>query len=55
MGGLYINDQRINLEEANKFEKNWLIGEKFMVVRFGKKNYHLFEFEIGNGKIDNNH
>lgn len=46
MGGVYLNDQRINMEMANTFEfiKENLLANKFLVLRFGKKNYYLLEF-----------
>lgn len=45
MGGVYLNDNRINIEAANSPEtvQQNLLGNKFIVLRIGKKNYYLLE------------
>lgn len=45
MGGVYINDERVTVDDSNNLEylhKNRL-AEKFLVLRIGKKNYYLLE------------
>lgn len=42
-GGLYLNNQRIDAEDA-KLSESSLLTPRLAVVRKGKKNYHLLRF-----------
>lgn len=45
-GGLYLNNERVDLEDAIFTEKD-LIGGKIGVFRSGKKQYHLLKIKWG--------
>ena len=44
MGGVYVNGERVDVDFGGGW-KSWVMGDRYMVVRIGKKNYYLFEFE----------
>ncbi len=43
-GGLYLNNERVTRDDLRLTEQS-LCGERIAVVRTGKKNYHLLEFQ----------
>ena len=42
-GGLYLNNQRVDAEDAKLTEASLATG-RIAVIRTGKKNYHLLKF-----------
>ncbi|HEY7956749.1 MAG TPA: S4 domain-containing protein, partial [Polyangia bacterium] len=42
-GGIYVNDQRAS-EVARALSRNDLLAGRFVVLRKGKKSYHLLRF-----------
>ncbi len=45
-GGLQVNGRKVTAEQlAVAVDEGMLLGGRFMVVRFGKKNYYLLELE----------
>ena len=46
MGGFYINNKKISLDESenlNEIKKSYLLAEKYIVLRIGKKQFYLLE------------
>jgi hypothetical protein len=43
-GGLYLNSRRVDADDA-KLDAGCLLTPALVVVRTGKKNYHLLRFE----------
>ena len=43
-GGIYVNNERTN-DPAASIRASHLIAEGYIVLRKGKKNYHLISFE----------
>ena len=43
-GGIYVNDERVS-DVAAQIKPSDLIGSKHVVLRKGKKTYHLVSFE----------
>lgn len=45
MGGVYLNGNRVDMQAASSPDaiKQNLLGNKYMVLRIGKKNYYILE------------
>lgn len=42
-GGLYVNNEKVT-DEFLKLNPNYLLGDKLLVIRIGKKDYRLIQF-----------